>query len=781
MSGYRWLPGQAPMQERTPSRLSTLTRRTIQQVNYAATVVPDLQFVDLNTDGTLEILVPILRNDSLYVGVVSADGRKQDRFFVTAGQPRQEPEGEIAWDPWVTAAFMRDVTQDGAAELILGVTTRYAQQPRGVWVFSWPDAQLLGQVEVGAYLKLDEGDEAYVDDFDGDGRLELFFTSSASDNGGRAGGLSDRHAYVGAFELGATPRLDWHRRVGNIWSSASGLRGDLDGDGASDFVTYKWVTRGRSDPTFIQRIDPGTGRVLRQRLFADQIRDAAMVDIDGDARDEVLVLDTKNVLHVLGDDFQTLQRRTLPVNAKVVTVLPDADNDRREEIAVATDAGTFFLGQGLTIKAFTETKASTWRVAQRGNQQQPFLHAQIGSRQVRLLRLGANPWYVWHRYGPWSMALLGFAVVAGAGWGGRRLYRRNQALEKAAGRLLRTSPQGALIVAPNANAVEQVNDAARTALNLQDDAPPEAIRDQAPALLNLARRSCKTGEPVEEEVPLGRAGTDGSPSLRVRVVPLTDQRGLVQLPDVRSEAGDDDYRAWGLMARRVAHDLKNPLTSILLTLQRLQMEYRDRAPGLAGDLDAYTARIEERIEHLRRMTKNFMKFMDAEAAALHRTDLNHYLREQAEHLRPGLPPDINLALKLHPDVPAVNLDAEQVQSVLENLVANAIDALPDGGQITIATRLERGLRFDDGHPPRDYAEIEVLDTGTGMDADTRARLFEPGFTTTEDGTGLGLSIVRKIIADHNGHIQVESERGTGTAFCIYLPVPDTQPEPEHDA
>jgi signal transduction histidine kinase len=224
------------------------------------------------------------------------------------------------------------------------------------------------------------------------------------------------------------------------------------------------------------------------------------------------------------------------------------------------------------------------------------------------------------------------------------------------------------------------------------------------------------------------------------------------------------------MARRVAHDLKNPLTSMLLTLQRLQMEYRDRTPEVASDLDAYTVRIEERIEHLRRMTKNFMKFIGAETPTLVRTDVNAYLDEQTDLLRSGLPPDIQLRVNQDSGLPPVRIDAEQMQSALENLVANAVNAMPEGGQITVATRLERGLRLDADTPPRDYVELEVLDTGVGMDATARERLFEPGFTTSDEGTGLGLAIVQKVVRDHDGHIHVESERGTGSAISLLLPV-----------
>ena len=261
-------------------------------------------------------------------------------------------------------------------------------------------------------------------------------------------------------------------------------------------------------------------------------------------------------------------------------------------------------------------------------------------------------------------------------------------------------------------------------------------------------------------------------TMNIHAEPMPGRRGdegfwVLTLGPKRDQI--EEHRAWGLMTRRIAHDLKNPLTSILLTLQRLQMEYRDRAPGLADDLDSYTTRIEERIEHLRRMTKNVMKFMDVEDSSFAKTNLTAFLDERVPPLRRGLPPDITMECKLADGLPPVSIDGEQMQSVLDNLVANAVDAMPDGGKITLSTFVERNLRISAETGPADYVMLEVMDTGTGMAKAERTQVFEPGFTTSETGTGLGLAIVRKIIRDHDGDIEVQSEVGTGSVFSIYLP------------
>ncbi len=226
-----------------------------------------------------------------------------------------------------------------------------------------------------------------------------------------------------------------------------------------------------------------------------------------------------------------------------------------------------------------------------------------------------------------------------------------------------------------------------------------------------------------------------------------------------------------MMAQRVAHGLKNPLTSILLTLQRLQIEYRERAPAVANRLDRYSGRIEARIEELRRLTNNFLKFANVEEPDLEEVDLSDVVRAFADSCQRSLPPDIRLSLKLGTDLPAVRVDREQMHDVLDNLITNAMNAMPDGGAISISTCCARGVQLDEG-PPRDYVELEVMDTGTGISDDIKVRLFEPGFSREADGSGLGLAIVKKIITDHEGELRVQSEVGSGSAFSIYLPVGD---------
>jgi len=164
-----------------------------------------------------------------------------------------------------------------------------------------------------------------------------------------------------------------------------------------------------------------------------------------------------------------------------------------------------------------------------------------------------------------------------------------------------------------------------------------------------------------------------------------------------------------------------------------------------------------------------------------RVDLNALVADAERMLRRLIGEDVWLTTSLDPDVPAVHADPGQIEQALVNLVVNARDAMPRGGQLVISTAravvdpaTSSGQAMMVAHPglaPGEYAVLAVRDTGIGMDAATRARIFEPFFTTKEPGrgTGLGLPTVFGVVAQARGHVTVESEPGAGSTFRLYFP------------
>jgi len=234
--------------------------------------------------------------------------------------------------------------------------------------------------------------------------------------------------------------------------------------------------------------------------------------------------------------------------------------------------------------------------------------------------------------------------------------------------------------------------------------------------------------------------------------------------------------AIGQFAGGIAHDFNN---LVLVILGQCEFVLKRIEPG-----DNRYTRLQEirrAAERAQWLTAQLMIFARRGELELQAIDLNSALKELHELLERLIGEDIVLVTELSPTLGRIQSDRSLIQQVIMNLAANARDAMPGGGILRIATEnveiSEASIPERRGVPAGRYVMLTVTDSGTGMDAETRARLFEPFFTTKEagKGTGLGLAVVQGIVAQSGGHVTVQSELGRGSAFKVFLPVVE-QPE-----
>jgi signal transduction histidine kinase len=753
--------------------LYTKPGNLIDQVNYAGAALTP-HFLDYDGDGRPEMLVPFVRNDSLFVSFVNRRGKKLFYFFLIDGQPRWEDDGFIPWDPRVQSFYMADVNSDGRDELVTVLSMGLARQPRGVLVNSLPDGRLLGKKVMGA-----PPDQAFFGDFDGDGSLEIVVATGSPNNGAVAGGFDDAHTYLIVFELTPEPEVRWWKQMGGLWSNVWLFQDDFDGDGKREFLAVTSTRTSRMGEVRLELIEPGTWRTLQQRPLLEPLKSPQVLDLDRDARPEILLCDPRGEIWILNGKLNTIRRQKFPPQLAELTLLPDVDGDGIKEIIAWTPDGSLVLGPDLGIEAVLPGMRFVG-VVKRGLGNPPYLLTQPGAdrRKTTALRLVPNRLYLVNRYGPASLPVLGVAVVVVVVLVIASLRRNHRLLRAMQALALDTDHRG-LMLLTTGHDVKMMNSTLRRWLGLNGTGYPrrlslgETLGQDSPLVSFLRDATALPARRRSATLTVGLGSRDRTVRVDVEPLPAAGAGALHWLVILEDRSEENELvraRTWGMMAQRVAHDIKNPLTSILLTLQRLQMEYRERTPEAAGVYDSYAVRIIERIEYLRRVTRSFMKFVYAEELSLTDTDMTEFIQSLSSELSAGLPPDIDLELKLSPDLPVVKIDQEQIQSVLENLVANAVNAMPNGGRISISTQLEQGLLLAGSDRSVDYVVMEVLDTGVGIPESVRDRLFEPDFTSSESGTGLGLAIVKKIVEDHGGHIEVESEEGVGSAFSIYLPV-----------
>ena len=249
----------------------------------------------------------------------------------------------------------------------------------------------------------------------------------------------------------------------------------------------------------------------------------------------------------------------------------------------------------------------------------------------------------------------------------------------------------------------------------------------------------------------------------------------------RQRVEAEKVAAWREIARRLAHEIKNPLTPIQLTVQQMRDKYPGDDPAYHRLLNDCADIVTDEVETLKNLVKAFADFARLPDLKVAPADLNALISDVGK-----LYADAPLTLALTGDLPSVDVDETQMRRALINLIENAEDALSEGGRITITTRIRHeatGNRQQATgnsenpkdpmpHPPTggDWVELEVSDTGNGIPPEHLSRIFEPYFSTKRTGMGLGLAIVRNIIEQHGGQIAARSRPGEGTAFTIRLPV-----------
>ncbi len=744
--------------------------QSIDQMNYDG-LAQDPHLIDLDADGSIEVLTPVLRNDSLFASVSDASGRKILGFLLATGEPRQEVDGSLPWDPRVLATWVVDTNSDSAAELVTLLTTDYARLPRGVYVHSLPEGAPRGSSVVGAAPR------AWTfEDFDGDGVPELLVATQATNHGATAGGLDDSKSYLLMFSLASGPAVAWTQEL-PLQDVARFSRTGAAGGPQDDVLLV------RGGPSFEGRVlDPNGWQIRRYRELREPVIDVVGVNLDRDPGDEFVASgDGHRRVVAVDANLEVVRSNEVPFDLGYGEAWPDADGDGFEEVAFSTPTGFALLTPGLGIKAVFAGGAVV-SVQRRGIGEPARVVIANGSSTM-LAHLVPNRFYLIYRYGG---SLLGVILAIG-GVGGvtaaRRRLDRFAVFEAATARLMEVGWTGLLLfdhrgtltwahpqLAAGRAALSTVRDLTpfRPDLGefcttlLAQEAPTEASTTVANPL--DPRGPDRTARAIPIEVP-HRAGVHWAVGL---VPPSAPESGTLER---------DDPTAWPLMAQRIAHGIKNPLTHMLLTLQRLQAEYHRRAPAVASRLDPYSDRIVDGIGELRRLTSSFLKVVDLQGPELEDVDVNELVTAFAASMRSRTPPDIRLRVDPGHALPMVRLDREQIEMALENLTINSINALDRGGTITIATMSLPNVHHEAGDP-RSWVEIEVIDTGTGIPSHLGKDVLEAGVTSMEGGSGLGLAIVRKIARDHGGDIRFTSEDGVGTVFTLRLPVKGPEVEAE---
>ena len=242
---------------------------------------------------------------------------------------------------------------------------------------------------------------------------------------------------------------------------------------------------------------------------------------------------------------------------------------------------------------------------------------------------------------------------------------------------------------------------------------------------------------------------------------MSDQDQSETIDDLRRR-----YAELAALAGELAHEIKNPLSVIRMNMELLHEDFEEINLPLARRAVERIETVNRQCQRLDTYLKDFLEFTRFTSLELKMGSLNDQVEQVLDFFaRQAEGQGVKIDRHLDAALPSIKLDSQTLQQALTNLVKNALEAMPDGGQLLVRTRLVRkGVALD------------VIDTGCGMKASMLLNMFKEFDTSKDGGTGLGLPTAKKIIKAHSGRINVQSEVGTGTCFTVEFPTPARLPE-----
>ena len=287
--------------------------------------------------------------------------------------------------------------------------------------------------------------------------------------------------------------------------------------------------------------------------------------------------------------------------------------------------------------------------------------------------------------------------------------------------------------------------------------PPDTARE-------IIRRIRGGGGTIkDEEIQFNM--NNRSITLRLKMTTMYDTDGnfsgnVVVFDDLSELIKAQRIAAWQEVAKRLAHEIKNPLTPIQLCTERLRKKHYERAENYDKIFDDCTGTIINEVNALKMMLDEFSGFARMPVAKPLINDLNSVIREVLLLYR-GAHKEITFTENLSDSLPEIRFDREQIKRVFVNLFKNSVEAINGNGNVIIKTEYESR---------NNNVMVEIADDGAGVPPEDKERIFIPYFSRKKSGTGLGLAIVNRIISDHNGRIMVSDNEPRGTKFVIELPV-----------
>ena len=706
--------------------------------------------------------------DSLVLHVMRADSGDDDRpgydrYYWTVRVDSIAHEQRRDSSRGVTTVVFHDINGAGQQEAFVGVASGYGLQPRGVYA-----VDLVARKVLWRYLTGFNPYNIAVADADGDGQDELVVSGTAPGNGGTGNGMSDDTNYV--LCLGRDGRQRWVVPLRYVGSGGQVLVGvaDLNGDGKKEVVAVDHCVLTGSAPDRLLVLDGSSGRLL-DSVTADTVGDPrflslTVADFNGDGKSEIVVTRPKGRIESRDGKLHVTHETSLKGEITLIRAIRLLATGGEQLVTVSTYANTVSV-----------LDKNMWLLAEYTPQQPPDEVQEISQgkgkpgkllvglanppgspepqRQFIVLTLEPTPKpFPWPRVcivlGGLFLAAVGAAVYA------NRL-RQRQVRHLVA----RACANAAVLRIDRHRRIVEANSSTKGLRpfsgGLRGEDVNKLLGEEEYASLRDAIRSVVAGETTEVERRVAIEDKDGDrDSYLARVTPLPGGGAVVVFENLSTTEQSRRNAMWTTVVQRLAHSIKTPLATI-----------RGAAQLLAGsDKSDLGRKIRIEAERLGAMVDGIMRLTSVEQVTLADKDAGSIIRRTLEEQGVYSQNSVDVAVQVDTALPTVRVDEESLVIALGNVIRNAVEAMPQGGKLSVSASLTDRSGF---------VRILVADTGPGVSEEQRAKLFQPFFTRKAGGTGLGLALARKTLQDMGGDISIAPPSGTGAVFWLDVPTAES--------
>lgn len=773
--------------------LANLDRETWQQFNVAGGKLyrrgyrPFL-FRDLDQDDRKEFVFSYVLGDTTYLAALDHDFQTVLQAFPVAHATEGfGNRGDRNYEVVAKPNLLYDIDNNDTEDLICTFRTSFSPWPRGVFAYDWRTGKLLKSYAMPNNpdpLVHQNARSLWFEDFNSDGNPELvparFY---AVDNGVRVGDLDDSRCYL--FVLDAQLNPLYIEELGGKFSEVTSFPVQTP-HGKRLLTVFTSQSLQQYEPSELRIYNLHNFQIERRYTIAERLRANAgkgvvVDDLTGDGQPNCLVGTKSGKLYLFNWNLKVLATRQFSQPLEAWLAL-DLDGDARKEIICHTyPRGIVILNDALEIRA-REPEVTEVQPVKVGRARPSKLFVVYMDRRRALLTYERNwgpkiPVVVWGLAGTAMITL----VVLSLRWYHQKnkAHRtRNILMDFSAAGILHVDRTGK-ILACNQRAGDMLgaseDDLVGRRLTEANDSEDNPRTPLLQRLGRMYRARFEGSESHDVQTP------EGVRRISVMARKILSPSGqfdglLINLWDDTAALERERALSWASMAQRMAHEIKSPLSTIALTVQRLQMQYRKDGVANQQQYDAYVQSVLAETRHSQRVAKGFMQFVNLEKPTKEPVDLAEFFEEMKAKIKDRLPAGIQWQLELQETLPHLSADRILLESALQNLIDNAVDAMGREGVLSINVETAQHLHEgNEASQPQHMVCIEIADTGPGIAKEHQPELFKPYFTTKSTGVGLGLVITKKIVEDHGGAIYISSREGRGTSVYLYWPTVEESP------